>query len=85
MTLTRMSYDKESIENLQHAFHKPMSRIRANRWQKETRRPSKLGVYVWQIPAVLLTIAILLFVIGLNIWVFQAAVRELTWGDDKKV
>jgi hypothetical protein len=47
--------------------------------------PSMLAVCFWQIPAMLLTFAILLFVIGLNIWIFQAAVRELTWGDDKKV
>jgi len=46
--------------------------------------PSKLDVYVWQIPVILLSGAILLFVIGLNIWVFEAAVREQTWGDDKK-
>jgi hypothetical protein len=57
-------------------------------WHKEEIPPQfkpKLGAYFWQIPAILLTGAILLFAIGLNIWVFQAAARELTWGDDKKV
>jgi hypothetical protein len=47
--------------------------------------PSKLQVYVWQIPFMLLTISIILFVVGLNIWVFEAATREQTWGDDRKV
>ncbi|PMD43780.1 hypothetical protein L207DRAFT_580608 [Hyaloscypha variabilis F] len=47
--------------------------------------PSKLQVYVWQIPFMLLTISIILFIVGLNIWVFEAAVKELGWGDDRKV
>jgi hypothetical protein len=47
--------------------------------------PSKLQVYVWQIPFMLLTISIILFVVGLNIWVFEAAVKELGWGDERKV
>jgi len=47
--------------------------------------PSKLQVYVWQIPFMLLTISIILFVVGLNIWVFEAATKELSWGDDRKV
>ncbi|KAE9373817.1 hypothetical protein N431DRAFT_482728 [Stipitochalara longipes BDJ] len=47
--------------------------------------PSKLQVYVWQIPFMLLTISIILFVVGLNIWVFEAATREQTWGDNRKV
>jgi hypothetical protein len=46
---------------------------------------SKLQVYVWQIPFMLLTMSIIMFVVGLNIWVFEAATRELTWGDDRKV
>jgi hypothetical protein len=47
--------------------------------------PSKLQVYVWQIPFMLLTISIILFVVALNIWVFEAATREQTWGDERKV
>jgi hypothetical protein len=47
--------------------------------------PSKLQVYVWQIPFMLLTISIILFVVGLNLWVFEAATKELSWGDDRKV
>jgi len=46
---------------------------------------SKLQVYVWQIPFMLLTMSIILFVVGLNIWVFEAATRDVTWGDDRKV
>ncbi|KAN0103463.1 hypothetical protein V8E51_011776 [Hyaloscypha variabilis] len=52
---------------------------------RKVLEPSKLQVYVWQIPFMLLTISIILFVVGLNIWVFEAAVKELGWGDDRKV
>jgi hypothetical protein len=52
---------------------------------RKVLEPSKLQVYVWQIPFMLLTISIILFVVGLNIWVFEAATREQTWGDDRKV
>jgi len=53
--------------------------------EKSELEASKLQVYVWQIPFMLLTISIILFVVGLNIWVFEAATREVTWGDDRKV
>jgi Flp pilus assembly protein TadB len=48
-------------------------------------QPSRMQLYAWQIPVVLLAVAVLKLVIGLNIWVFEAAVAEPTWGDDKKV
>jgi len=47
-------------------------------------QPSRMQLYAWQIPVVLLAVAVLKLVIGLNIWVFEAAVAEPTWGDDKK-
>ncbi|KAE9366260.1 hypothetical protein N431DRAFT_472808 [Stipitochalara longipes BDJ] len=48
-------------------------------------RPSQL--YVWQIPVMLLTVSILLFLIGLAILIFHAAFAHSStvWTDDKKI
>jgi hypothetical protein len=47
-------------------------------------RPLKLQLYIWQIPSMLLGNAILLFVVGLAVWVFATA-RAAGWGDDAKI
>jgi hypothetical protein len=52
----------------------------ATRW-----RPLKLQLYVWQIPSMLLGNAILIFVIGLAIYVFANAQAAPGWGDDQKI
>ena len=51
----------------------------ARKWQ-----PLKLQLYIWQIPSMLLGNAILLFVVGLAVWVFATA-RAAGWGDDAKI
>ena len=86
MTLTRMHFNNEkSLRRLQYSFYDPTSSMPRKGWSKklsDTILPSILAVCFWQLPAILLSFAIVLFVIGLNIWIFRAAVRG---GDDKKV
>jgi len=84
MMLTGIVYnDSQNVARLRHSFCHPMSTMPEG-WPdaKEKFEPHKLAVCFWNITVMLLTVAILLFVIGLNIWIFQAAVRG---GDDKKI
>lgn len=53
--------------------------LRVSKW-----RPSRFQLYVWQLPSMLLGNAVLVFVIGLAIWVFSAA-RTAGWGDEGKI
>ena len=50
-------------------------------------KPRSSQLYVWQIPVMLLTVSIALFIIGLVILVFQTAfaLSSRVWTDDKKV
>lgn len=52
--------------------------------QREQWRPLKLQLYIWQIPSMLLGNSILLFVVGLAVWVFATA-RAAGWGDEGKI
>jgi hypothetical protein len=83
MMLTAISYDPDAVARLRHSICHPLSHM-PNDWpdDQEPFVPHMLAVCFWNITAMLLTAAISLFVIGLNIWIFQAAVRG---GDDKKV
>ncbi|PMD58502.1 uncharacterized protein K444DRAFT_664553 [Hyaloscypha bicolor E] len=83
MMLTAISYDPDAVARLRHSLCHPLSHM-PNDWPDAQERfvPHMLAVCFWNIAAILLTAAISLFVIGLNIWIFQAAVRG---GDDKKI
>jgi len=84
MMLTGIVYNNpRDVARLRHSLCHPMS-IMPPRWphEKEKFIPHMLAVCFWNITVMLLTASILLFVIGLNIWIFQAAVRG---GDDKKI
>jgi hypothetical protein len=48
-------------------------------------RPLKLQLYVWQIPSMLLGNAVLIFVIGLAVWVYATARDAGHWGDERKI
>jgi len=92
MMLTGIVYnDPEHVARLLYSFYDPMS-LMLEPWHELERlkslephkplKPHKLAVCFWNITVMLLTVSILLLVIGLNIWIFQAAVRG---GDDKKI
>jgi len=97
MMLTGIIYDDpDHVERLKYSFYVPMT-LKPDTWDWDTElerlrshkphespelKPHKLAVCFWNITVMLLTVAILLFVIGLNIWIFQVAVRR---GDDKKI
>jgi len=86
MMITSITYDPDAVARLRHSLCHPMSHM-PNGWPhaQERFKPHMLAVCFWNITAILLTVAISLFVIGFNIWIFQAAVREPTWGDDRKI
>ncbi|EXA53644.1 hypothetical protein FOVG_01380 [Fusarium oxysporum f. sp. pisi HDV247] len=46
---------------------------------------SKLQLYVWQMPIMLLNVSILLFVIGLMILIWDRAAMQSSWDQDPKV
>jgi hypothetical protein len=48
-------------------------------------KPSMTQLYVWAIPGLLLGYAVLLYSIGLSIFVFAAAQAAESWGDEKKI
>lgn len=48
-------------------------------------RPLALQLYVWQIPSMLLGWSVMIFVIGLAIWVFATARTAMGWADEKKI
>ncbi|EXA53642.1 hypothetical protein FOVG_01380 [Fusarium oxysporum f. sp. pisi HDV247] len=46
---------------------------------------SKLQLYVWQMPIMLLNVSILLFVIGLMILIWDRAAMQSSWDQDPKI
>ena len=52
--------------------------------EPEAWQPLMLQLYIWQIPSMLLGNSILLFVVGLAVYVFATA-RAAGWGDEGKI
>lgn len=48
-------------------------------------QPSKIQLYVWQLPIMLLNVSVLLFIIGLMILIWDLAAIQPAWDQDMKV
>ena len=99
IALTRVSNSEFAVEKIRHLLgepcedenrgpgqpKEPVARVTLEGGDPRKWRPLKLQLYVWQIPSMLLGNAVLIFVIGLAVWVYATARDAGHWGDERKI
>ncbi|EUC44639.1 hypothetical protein COCMIDRAFT_76143, partial [Bipolaris oryzae ATCC 44560] len=74
IALYRIGGHEDGLETLQALLKSPRG-----------KNASKLQLYIWQVPVMMLNIAILVFLIGLMVLIWARAAEQPSWDQDMRV